>query len=234
MTNSQTASHLWRYALGLACGLGIVLAVAAVVRRRPSPAPASSPAGETTRAPTGSPGASTPHSTKTSTAAQLAETQRPRADPVPPIPPPLRRQGRPKPARFSTVSPPSTPGKVLDTGTFAHEHPALSSAFGNFSIGLIDSDGTKLRQCAGDLVARKPQEATDEIVTGAVAVTIQVQGGQARVIAVKPLRGADPEFAECWSRDAESARTPFVAPGAQDGTVTFEWPYKLRAIGRGQ
>ena len=136
-------------------------------------------------------------------------------------PPPPKLEPSPATARPGGAGP-VTFSRLMET------NEPLASAFSDFAHAKGRSDGTALvERCALGLAKRKPEESQGNKVEGAVAITLRVSGGKARVTDIKALRGGDEEFAQCYQETATSLHGEFEVSGSPDTTVDLEWDYRF-------
>jgi hypothetical protein len=136
-------------------------------------------------------------------------------------PPPPKLESSPSTAKPGGTGP-VTFSKLMET------NEPLASAFSDFAHAKGRSDRAALvKRCALGLAKRKPEESQGNKVEGAVAITLRVSGGKARVTDIKALRGGDEEFAQCYQETATSLHGEFEVAGSPDTTVDLEWDYRF-------
>jgi hypothetical protein len=146
-----------------------------------------------------------------------AEARRSRAASGPGRPPRFKapEEGRPPPPR------------LMDFHQLMATNQPLAAAWSIEAKNDRPSATPMIRACVQDQVLRKPELNEEGALQGSLAVTFQVNGGTAQVLRVEGDGRVDQQFADCFARASKWVREPIAAPGAKDGTVTVNWPYRL-------
>jgi hypothetical protein len=133
---------------------------------------------------------------------------------------------RPRPPRFRRQpAPPAL--KVVDFPALATAQPMVGMAIGRTARSTRDEDIPKLMKCATGLAARRPSAVVDGELLGSVALIMQVEAGQMRLVGVEPHKDSDARYAECFGQALGWAGQVMDAAGAPDGKFAVEWPYSL-------
>jgi hypothetical protein len=116
---------------------------------------------------------------------------------------------------------------VVDFSALIHSRPQVARALSSSARDGRGKSMPGLFKCADALAARRPEAIVDGFLEGSVALIMDVQGGQAKVVDVEPHRESDAAFARCFGRAIVWAGQPMDAAGAADGKLSVEWPYRL-------
>jgi hypothetical protein len=123
-------------------------------------------------------------------------------------------------------TPPPTDGHAL-----GRESPLLLDAISGAAHGsqVTPEEFLAGTTCIRELGKRKAALiGPDSTIRGAYVVTVATTNQQSRVVQIEGKGGEDQEMFDCLRKNRVwLSGQPFPAPGAPDGTVRLEWPYRV-------
>jgi hypothetical protein len=160
----------------------------------------------------------------------------PAPDPVPRAedpPAPPRKPAR-RPPRFVTEPAPAAPAPTppaTDGHALGRESPLLLDAISGAAHGsqVTPEEFLAGTTCIRELGKRKAALiGPDSTIRGTYVVTVATTNQQSRVVQIEGKGGEDQEMFDCLRKNRVwLSGQPFPAPGAPDGTVRLEWPYRV-------
>jgi hypothetical protein len=121
-----------------------------------------------------------------------------------------------------------TGGSFPQFAALVDAQPEVAHAISSRAMATVSADAGKLRRCARELMARRPEENPGG-VAGTLGLTLDVKKGEARVVGVERVEGGDPEFVECMSAAMSWFSEPFPVDSTYQGSVRTLWPYRVGA-----